>query len=132
MVLLFLWTRLAAKQASYKSHVRDRTCVKSALPAALAQSAGEGNPEEEDLFLTRAALQFLTIGKANNLDQKLEETTELLQSYESMARHGLPDTPLIRFLQFLVKVRFNRSAAGRPDHVLTMHFMPLTVHHLCC
>ena len=81
-------------------------CIESfAVAAALAQSASEGAPEEEDLFLTRAALQFLAVGKPNNLDQKLEEVQELLQSYESIARHGLPDTPLIHFLKLLVKVR---------------------------
>ena len=105
LVVHSTFTKAAAQQVS-KSHVRVSTSVRSGLPAALAQSASEGNPEEEDLFLTRAALQFLSIGKANSLDQKLEETTELLQSYESMARHGLPNTPLVHFLQFLVKVGF--------------------------
>ena len=61
-------------------------------------------PEEEDLFLARAALQLLAVGKANGLDEKLEDVQELLQSYESIVRHGLPDTPLIHFLNLLIKV----------------------------
>ena len=74
--------------------------------AALAQSVGEGNPEEEDLFVVRAVLQLLAVGKGNGLDEKLEDAHELLQSYESMMRRGLPDTPLVHFINFLIKVSF--------------------------
>lgn len=70
----------------------------------MAQSANEGLPEEEDLFVARAALQLLAVGKANMLDEKLEDLQELLQSYESMVRRGLPDTPLLHFINLLVKV----------------------------
>ena len=72
--------------------------------AALAQSVSEGSPEEEDLFVARAALQLLAVGKANMLDEKLEDLQELLQSYESMVRRGLPDTPLLHFINLLIKV----------------------------
>jgi len=65
---------------------------------------GEGNPEEEDLFVVRAVLQLLAVG--NGLDEKLEDAHELLQSYESMMRRGLPDTPLMHFINFLIKVSF--------------------------
>lgn len=77
--------------------------------AALAQSVGEAMPEEEDLFLARAALQLLAVGKANGLDEKLEDVQELLQSYESIVRHGLPDTPLIHFLNLLIKALEHHS-----------------------
>ena len=72
--------------------------------AALAQSSSEGSTEEEDLFVARAALQLLAVGKANMLDEKLEDLQELLQSYESMVGRGLPDTPLLHFVNLLVKV----------------------------
>ena len=49
-------------------------------------------------------LQLLAVGQANGLDEKLEDVQELLQSYESMMRRGLPDTPLMHFLNLLVKV----------------------------
>jgi len=42
----------------------------------------------------------------NGLDEKLEDAHELLQSYESMMRRGLPDTPLMHFINFLIKVSF--------------------------
>lgn len=71
----------------------------------MAQSSSEGSPEEEDLFVARGALQLLAVGKANMLDEKLEDLQELLQSYESMVRRGLPDTPLLHFVNLLVKVR---------------------------
>lgn len=70
----------------------------------MAQSSNEGLPEEEDLFVARAALQLLAVGKANMLDEKLEDLQELLQSYESIVRRGLPDTPLLHFVNLLVKV----------------------------
>lgn len=54
--------------------------------------------------MARAALQLLAVGKANMLDEKLEDLQELLQSYESMVRRGLPDTPLMHFVNLLVKV----------------------------
>ena len=79
--------------------------------AALAQSVNEGSPEEEDLFVARAALQLLAIGKANMLDEKLEDLQELLQSYESMVRRGLPDTLLLHFINLLVKVMGLHSLA---------------------
>lgn len=82
-----------------------QTCNVLVLYPALAQSVGEAMPEEEDLFLARAALQLLAVGKANGLDEKLEDVQELLQSYESIVRHGLPDTPLVHFLNLLIKVR---------------------------
>lgn len=78
------------------------------LSAALAQAVSEGNPEEEDLFVVRAVLQLLAVGKGNGLDEKLEDAQELLQSYESMMRRGLPDTPLMHFVNLLIKV-------GRPS-----------------
>ncbi|KAL3143346.1 hypothetical protein ABBQ38_002181 [Trebouxia sp. C0009 RCD-2024] len=77
--------------------------------AALAQSSNEGLPEEEDLFVARAALQLLAVGKANMLDEKLEDLQELLQSYESIVRRGLPDTPLLHFVNLLVKALEHRS-----------------------
>ncbi len=80
----------------------NRICL--AVYAALAQSVTEALPEEEDLFLARAVLQLLAVGQANGLDEKLEDVQELLQSYESMMRRGLPDTPLMHFLNLLVKV----------------------------
>lgn len=70
----------------------------------MAQSANEGLPEEEDLFVARAALQLLAVGKANMLAEKLEDLHELLQSYEAMVRRGLPDTPLLHFVNLLVEV----------------------------
>ena len=54
--------------------------------------------------MARAALQLLAVGKANMLDEKLEDLQELLQSYESMVRRGLPDTPLMHFVNLLIKV----------------------------
>lgn len=77
--------------------------------AALAQSVGEGNPEEEDLFVVRAVLQLLAVGKGNGLDEKLEDAHELLQSYESMMRRGLPDTPIMHFINLLIKALEHRS-----------------------
>ena len=54
--------------------------------------------------MVRAVLQLLAVGKGNGLDEKLEDAQELLQSYESMMRRGLPDTPLMHFVTLLIKV----------------------------
>lgn len=105
----YMWECLGWRGLGQVSQHYIRGTDMTGFAAALAQSASEGAPEEEDLFLTRAALQFLAVGKPNNLDQKLEEVQELLQSYESIARHGLPDTPLIHFLKLLVKALEHHS-----------------------
>ena len=50
-------------------------------------------------------LQLLATGKANVLDEKLADAHDVLQSYEDIDdMHALPKTPLMNFLQFLIKV----------------------------
>ena len=39
----------------------------------------QGNPEEEDLFVARAALQLLAAGRQQELPVRVEDAQELLQ-----------------------------------------------------
>ena len=71
--------------------------------AALEQAVQEGTPDEEDLFIARAVLQLLATSKPNVLNEKLEQAHKFLSSYESIQK--MPQTPLMNFIHFLLKVR---------------------------
>lgn len=78
--------------------------------AALEQSAAQGSPEEEDLFIARGVLQLLATGKGNMLDDKLADAQDVLQSYDVMhTQGGLPKTPLMNFIHLLIKVMLRCS-----------------------
>eukprot|EP00891_Asterochloris_glomerata_P009823 jgi/Astpho2/9823/fgenesh1_pg.00149_%23_71_t len=59
----------------------------TSFAAALAQCVMQGNPEEEDLFVARAALQLLAAGRQQELPVRVEDAQELLQA---LAKRSLP------------------------------------------
>lgn len=81
----------------------------TSFAAALAQCVMQGNPEEEDLFVARAALQLLAAGRQQELPVRVEDAQELLQSYEAIQRRAVPDTPLMHFLHLLIQALAKRS-----------------------
>lgn len=86
-----------------------------AMAAAVAAAAAHGRPEEEDLFVARAALAMAgsrpTPGAPGGPAAQLATARELVACYASAAGHVLPDTPLLRFLAFYLEALARRSSA---------------------
>ena len=74
------------------------------VSAALAQCVSHGQSQEEDLFLARAVLQLLAASPPHKLQQRLADAHDLLEAYEVMRHHALPDSPLVHLVHLLLQV----------------------------
>lgn len=86
-----------------------------AMAAAVAAAAAHGRPEEEDLFVARAALAMAASrpapGAPGGPAAQLAAARELVAGYAAAAGHAPPDTPLLHFLSFYLEALARRSSA---------------------
>ncbi|PSC71334.1 Golgi to ER traffic 4-like protein [Micractinium conductrix] len=92
-----------------------RACDAGAAAAAVAAAVAHGRPDEEDLFLTRAALTMAAgrpagAASGRGAPAQLAAARELIAGYGGAAGHAPPDTPLLHFLSFFMEALARRSA----------------------
>jgi Golgi to ER traffic protein 4 len=70
----------------------------------LSEAAASGRPEDVDLVVARATLRTLGAGRGPSLQRQLRAARDLLLDLDVGRPGGLPDTPLLNFVRFLVEV----------------------------
>ncbi|BDA41429.1 probable Golgi to ER traffic protein 4 homolog [Coccomyxa sp. Obi] len=79
-----------------------------AFAKVLADASKAADSSEKDLLLTRAVLQVLAAGKAENLQERLTFARELMKAYQGLACSS-SSTPQAHFTQLLLQAMEVRS-----------------------
>ena len=83
----------------------------SEFSSAIATSAAQGYPREEDLFIARAVLNTASTKPCYGSVTSLARAQEVLAEYAVAAGHAVPATPLTRFLGLFLEALDKRSPA---------------------
>jgi len=76
---------------------------------AVFESTKRARPDEEDLFICRAALQVAGSRSYPEQPTAVERATAFLVDYAKTAGHALPSTPLVHFVDLFLEALEKRS-----------------------
>jgi hypothetical protein len=96
------------------------------MAAAVASAAAEGESEEEDLFVARAALTMAALrppAPDAGAQRQVAAAQELVRAaYAAASGHPAPDTPLLHFVALFLEALAARSE--QLAQLLQQHYQP--------